>query len=309
VVGFYAGTLGIAEVGLGSLLHGMKIPLSGTFLSINQALFLTRVIKLNRSAGDARILPLRVSNIAALLKSLSPAGKKLLPMLAIAAQGLLFSFSTFVFGANVIGAVVGGALLALWGVLQPVAILFLVYGLALGEEQLQRLFAYYSRLLQDVVALTPDLLWRMVFLFAGTKMLVAAAVCLAGWRANVDEQHLVSERLIKLGLAGLPKRYEGADQSATSLGDASFGALRDLMRPLFLVPLFMTGVFFWFAEHEWAPVLWGMLRPVAAGYLIFLAIRLFPVDRWIVRMGWGGGALAAAIAVVKGKTGSGDVDP
>ena len=100
ITGFYAGTLSLAEIGLGSLLHGLKIPLTGTFLSINQALFLTRLVKLNRNQPDARTLPFQVSNITALLKSLSPAGKKLLPMLAIASQGLLFTLGTIVFGAN-----------------------------------------------------------------------------------------------------------------------------------------------------------------------------------------------------------------
>ncbi|MFM8268834.1 MAG: hypothetical protein ACKN9V_01485, partial [Pseudomonadota bacterium] len=94
ITGVYAGILSLVEIGLGGLLHGMKIPFAGTFLSLNQGFFLTRLIKLNCFSPDARTLPFRVSNITALLKSLSPAGKKLLPMLAISAQGFLFSFGT-----------------------------------------------------------------------------------------------------------------------------------------------------------------------------------------------------------------------
>jgi hypothetical protein len=307
VIGFYAGTLGLAEVGLGSLLHGMKVPLTGTFLSLNQALFLTRVVKLNRGCGDARWLPMRVSSVTALLKSLSPAGKKLLPMLAISAQGLLFSIGTTILGPNIFGVTLGAALLAIWGVFQPLAILLFVYGIALGEEQLARLFEYYSRLLRDVIAVSPegssDLLWKSVVVFAGAKMIIAGLVCAAGWRAEVNEQELVSSRLVKLGLAGLPR--DGSADPGTSLGRASSGALRDLFRPVFVFPLIMTGVFFWFAEHAVAPVLWGLIRPLAAGYLLYLAIRLFPVERWVQSAGFGGTALAAAIDVLKGQAGDG----
>ena len=79
ITGVYAGVLSLVEIGLGGLLHGMKIPFAGTFLSLNQSLFLTRVTKLNQGGDGSGTLGFRISNVTALLKSLSPAGKKLLP--------------------------------------------------------------------------------------------------------------------------------------------------------------------------------------------------------------------------------------
>ncbi len=307
ITGFYAGVLSLAEIGLGSLLHGLKIPMTGTFLSINQALFLTRVVKLNRANDDVRTLPFRVSNITALLKSLSPAGKKLLPMLAIAAQGLLFTAGTIIFGPNLIGCMAGAAMLAVWGVFQPVAILWLIYGLVLGEDQLAKIFAYYSKLLSGVVEINSgfqDQVIRVILVFVAIKSLVCMAVCLAGWRAEVNEQQLLSERLVKLGLKGLPRGDVALPSAASGPSKGFFkafkGALNDIRRPLFIVPLIMTGIFFWFAEDELAPILWGVFRPMAAGYLLFLAIRLFPVETWIKRAGLGGTALAAAVDVING---------
>ena len=311
ITGFYAGTLSLAEVGLGSLLHGMKVPLTGTFLSINQALFLTRILKLNRENTDARSLPFRVSYITALLKSLSPAGKKLLPMLAIATQGLLFSVGTIVFGANLVGCLVGAGLLAVWGIFQPLAILWMVYGTVLGQDQMAKLFAYYTNLLSGIVSITPEKLVQAVTIFVMVKCLTSMMVCIIGWRANVDEQQLLNDRLVKLGLNGLslispqaasPDRL-GIAQRVT-FKSALIGALNDVRRPLFLVPLMMTGVFFWFAEDALAPFLWNIFRPFAVGYLLFFAIRIFPVELWLKRAGRDSAlssGLVTALEVIHGR--------
>ncbi|NDG27344.1 MAG: hypothetical protein EB120_09240, partial [Proteobacteria bacterium] len=66
--GVYAGILSLIEVGLGGLLHGLKVPLAGTLLSLNQSLFLTRVVKLNQGSRGVRTLGFRVSNITSILK-------------------------------------------------------------------------------------------------------------------------------------------------------------------------------------------------------------------------------------------------
>ena len=90
LIGLWAATLSIAEVGVGSFMHAFHIPLTGTFLSLNQAAFLTRLTKLNQHRDDARGLAFDVSTVTALIKSFSPIGKRLTPMLAISVQGLLF---------------------------------------------------------------------------------------------------------------------------------------------------------------------------------------------------------------------------
>jgi hypothetical protein len=74
-IGKKAALLSIVEIGLGSFLHAFSIPFAGHFLSLNQGFILTRAaIETNdrRSPGI-------ISAVAALLKSLSPAGKKLTP--------------------------------------------------------------------------------------------------------------------------------------------------------------------------------------------------------------------------------------
>jgi hypothetical protein len=305
ITGIYAGTLSLAEIGLGSILHGMRVPFAGTFLSINQAVFLTRLVKLNRENDDVRTLPLRVSNVTAMLKSLSPAGKKLLPMLAIAAQGLLFTTSVLVLGPGLAGCVAGGMFLSVWGVVQPLAIMWLIYGTALGAGQIDGMIRYYGKLMGGFFEITPSILVQMVLAFLVAKALVAGVVCFAAWRAGVDEQKLLNDRLVKIGLRGFTRT---PSPPAPSTSSAWVGAARDLRRPVFLLPLCMTGLFFWFSEHQLAPVVWGMLRPLAFAYIVFLALRLFPLETWVKRRSAGSLALASAIEFLNRAMSFGDKD-
>jgi hypothetical protein len=287
ITGVYAGILSLVEIGLGGILHGMKLPFAGTFLSLNQGVFLTRVVKLNQLRKGSHTLAFRVSNITALLKSLSPAGKKLLPMLAISVQGLLFSMGTLLLGANLPGCFLGAVLSSLWGVFQPLAVLWVVYGFSFGEEQLYKMFSYFS----------PELLTNLVVVFTALKALAAGGLTWATWNARFDEQDLLNQKLLKWGLKGLPKT-----SSEKSVSHPVLGAFYDLKSPLFLIPFFLTGVFFYFAEDSQAQFIWKSLRPVAVAYLFFLAIRLFPVDSWVKKHGLGGTALASALEFIEGKS-------
>lgn len=297
ITGVYAGVLSLVEIGLGGVLHGMKIPFAGTFLSLNQGLFLTRLVKLNRSAPEVRTLPFRVSNITALLKSLSPVGKKLLPMLAISAQGFLFSIGTVFLGPHLAGCLMGSALSSFWGVFQPLAVLWLVYGSAFGEAQLEKMLAYFNHLLGGFTQLTTETLTTVILSFAVLKAVTAMLLTLLGWKAPFDEQSLLNQRLLKWGLRGLPRSSQNQQTSHPALS-----ALKELKQPLFLISFFLTGVFFYFAEDTKAGFIWNSLRPIAIAYLFFLAIRLFPVDSWIKKRGLGGTALASALEFIEGKS-------
>jgi hypothetical protein len=134
-------------------------------------------------------------------------------------------------------------------------------------------------------------------LFTALKALLAGGLTWATWNAPFNEQDLLNQKLLKWGLKGLPKTSVGKSVSHPVLG-----ALYDLKSPLFLIPFFLTGVFFYFAEDSKAQVIWKSLRPVAVAYLFFLAIRLFPVDSWVKKHGLGGTALASALEFIEGKS-------
>ncbi len=125
----YGTLLAVTEIGLGSILHSMHIPFSGTVLSLNQCFLLSRATALHR----APFVAASISNSAALLKSLSPAGKRFRPMLAISMQGLLYSLGICIFGSNFLGRCFGAVLLSFWSFIQSAFILWFIYGSLLSQ--------------------------------------------------------------------------------------------------------------------------------------------------------------------------------
>jgi hypothetical protein len=162
-------TLSATEVALGSLVHGFKIPLGGHLLSLNQGLILTWCVRRLR----ARVASVQAINSISLtsgaLKALSPMGNRLGPMLAISMQGLLYSCGVLLLGANFAGALAGMFLLALWGVLQPVLVAWLLFGRSVFDGLL-KLWGDIASLL----GMSEEILWPVLAGFVGLKVL-------AGW--------------------------------------------------------------------------------------------------------------------------------
>ena len=127
-VGKYAGLLALSEICLGSTLHALHIPFTGTCLTLNQIFLLSLSAR-----QDPRSAPFLISAIAALLKSLSPQGKKITPMIAIAMQGFLFNCGTFLFGGRAPGVVFGAILASFWGTVQSLLLYYLIFGNSLIE--------------------------------------------------------------------------------------------------------------------------------------------------------------------------------
>lgn len=252
--------LAAVEVGVGGFLHALHIPFTGHILSLNQGFILTRaVIELHdrRAAGI-------VSTSVAMLKSLSPVGKKLTPMLAIAIQGQLFGVGTWIAGNNFVGHCLGMALLCCWGILQPLAF----FGLTFGSDILQAV-AFALEELKPWVNLDIHHLGILILCLFIFKLL-------AGWLFVVLAHHLASERL---------ELYEKWAQTHIPTPRPSPGAnpfiaaARDLATPFFILSLILTGAFAWFAHSNHAGLVWILLRPLAVGYLIFLVLRLTPIDK------------------------------
>ncbi len=120
--------LSATEIGVGSLLHALHLPFAGHFLSLNQGLVLMMLVKKEKVREKAVSNVNAVSTTSSLMKSLSPAGKKLTPMLAISVQGFLFSIGIFLFGVNLVGVLLGMLLLSIWGFVQPLLIAYILFG-------------------------------------------------------------------------------------------------------------------------------------------------------------------------------------
>ncbi|NDG26685.1 MAG: hypothetical protein EB120_05875 [Proteobacteria bacterium] len=173
----------------------------------------------------------------------------------------------------------------------------MVYGAALGEKETQRIILYFNQLLGGLIGLDSHDLWRVVVGFAVLKCLIAMTLAAVGWRASVNEQDLLNHRLLKWGLQCLPSA-----STKNKMANPFSAALRELFRPLFLIPFVMTGVFLWFAEDSIGVFIRKLLQPIAFAYLILIVARMLPVDRWIKEKGWGGTALATALKFLSDKS-------
>jgi hypothetical protein len=254
----YSSTLALIEVGLGSFLHSLKVPLTGQLLSLNQGFFLTKV---SLTSTDI-FSPLKVSVLCSLLKSLSPAGKKLTPMLAICIQGVLFNIGLILFGRNVFGRAMGMSFLCLWSYIQPVAIYYLIYG-----NNFFKIVEYYIKKLHGAFGMDPNNFIVIIAMMILVKIIVGLFVVKLAYRVseeNLDTYKKWAKEKI------LPKKK--------GKGPAVLMAFKDLMNPIFIFSYALSFFFYKYSQSVHAPTLWQYLRPITVGYFIFLIIRIFPVE-------------------------------
>ncbi len=255
-----AALLSAVEIGLGSFLHAFHVPMAGHFLSLNQGLLLSRAAL----GTQAKALPLETSNISAVLKSLSPAGKKLTPMLAISAQGAWLSLGIGLFGLNPIGLSIGMILLGLWAFVQPLAITYLLFGNNLVNA-VKALFAG----LEKSFGISIEVTWTLVAILVGIKVLLSLAVVVAAYR--------IPETSYDRYLASLLRFRK--ERAKPSEGHPAWLAVRDLLNPLFVLSLILLLAFFLWADSPKSVVLWGLFRPIAGGFLLFFLFRVLPLEK------------------------------
>ncbi len=273
-VGQDAALLSAVEIGLGSVLHAFRVPLSGQFLSLNQLFMLSRsTLQSARAGAPARTVGFQISMIAALLKSLAPAGKKLTPMLAIAAQGLLLSIGTLAFGANLVGLLVGGTLLSLWSFAQP----FLIYLLVFGSTLLE-VIGYFADKLGEAFSITRDNWVAILATLIGVKIVAAWAVVILAYRLPETWVSRYQSRLLEL------RWKEAKPRTARNASSPAHGALGDLLSPLFVLSFALTAVFLVFVESSWSRAIWVGLRSLTVAFAVFYLIRWLPgriQPRWL----------------------------
>lgn len=248
--------LSLIEIALGSLLHAFKVPLAGHFLSLNQGLFLTRLAR----EFSARLITFRVvietSVIVSLMKSLSPAGKKLGPMLSISMQGAFFALGILFAGNNLLGLMLGMVFLSLWGFIQPFITYFLIYG-----PDLLKAFEYFLDKLNLVAGISEQSVYLFIAIIIGIKGLVAMSIP-ALWPAL--PQHYINfyDRLLSV------KKITRAKEKTVLKG-----VWKDMTRPFFLFSMLLMFLFFYLTGDKLALLFWKILRTLALSFILFYLSR------------------------------------
>lgn len=120
LAGLWAGI----EIIAGSFLHNLRIPFSGTILTLISIILVIGFFQIWPKYG----IMWRAGLITALMKSISPSAVILGPMIAITLEGFIMEFAVRIAGRNITGYV-GAGMLTMIGVLtHKVVRLFLLYG-------------------------------------------------------------------------------------------------------------------------------------------------------------------------------------
>lgn len=112
------------EIIIGSFLHNLRVPFSGTMLAIMSVYLMIAFVQV----WDDRGLVWRAGLICALMKSVSPSAVILGPMTGIMLEALLLESFIRVFGRNLLGYLAGGAAAVLSSLLHKAAALLILYG-------------------------------------------------------------------------------------------------------------------------------------------------------------------------------------
>lgn len=256
----FSATQAFVEVGLGSVLHAFHLPLSGQFLSLVQIFISSRA----RLLSENKMTPAYMGAVVSCLKSLSPAGKRLTPMLAISMQGLLLSVGEIVLGSNLIGRVFGAILSGLWSFLQPILLIWIL----VGEVQVQVLQKIISDI-EEIIGHSLDQLYVVLFLMMTVKVILSIYVLYKARSMTIDQFEKLTK---KLAIVGQKKMTDKLKNKKLVASDFKL-ALKDLFQPLILISVLLSGIFFYYSQSEKSGLIWVMLRPIATAFILFYMFR------------------------------------
>lgn len=173
------------EIIVGSLLHNLHIPFSGTLLATFSVVLMISFLQIWNETG----LIWRAGLICGLMKSLSPSAVILGPMTGIMMEAVFMDLLIYLVGRNMIGYILAGIAALLSTIVHKLASLFILYG-----DDLVTIYVNLFRFLQKQLGLQntnpKDLIIGIIILY----ILVGAAAAMAG---------------ILLGKKALQKQREG----------------------------------------------------------------------------------------------------
>lgn len=146
------------EIIIGSFLHNLRIPFSGTFMSAASVFI---IISFTQIWND-RWLIIRAGIICALMKSISPSSVIFGPMIGILSEAVFIELFSMLFGRNILGYAIGGAVAVLSSLFQKVFNWLLMYGFDLVSIT-EELYKYFQKQLHFSLSLETMVYGAMLF--------------------------------------------------------------------------------------------------------------------------------------------------
>ncbi len=242
------------EILLGSFLHNLKVPFSGSFLAMMAVVLMVGFLQFWKDRG----LIWRAGLIAALMKSISPSAVILGPMVGIFTEALLMEMSIRLLGRNLPAYLIGGGM-ALAGTLVHKAInLLILYGFDLVKV-LEALvdFAAITLNWQGASLLQPLAVLSALYILAG----IGAA--LVGYTAGKQSEKKASQ-ISKEPLFG-------HDKNALSRNSELFSRSSRQRYSGFMIFLNLVILAFLLMMINKPPLILGIAA--TGGYLVFCHFR------------------------------------
>lgn len=178
-----------SEIILGSFFHSLHLPLRSIILA---SIGVVLMVAIGRR-WNVKGLFWRAGLICALMKSISPGGVILSPMVAIAAQGMLMEMATRISGRNLVGFLLGGILALTWNLVQNIAYHILIYGYDIVD-----IYKKIYKIATEVFPLPEGDFWLPVYVSLAIHMIFGATAAIAGYLlAGADPRHMLTEGSLK----------------------------------------------------------------------------------------------------------------
>lgn len=175
------------EIIVGSLLHNLHIPFSGTMLATFSVILMISFLQVWNENG----LIWRAGLICGLMKSLSPSAVILGPMTGIMMEAVFMDLVIFLVGRNMIGYILAGIAALLSTILHKLASLFILYGNDLVTIYIN-LFRFLQKQLGLQEANPRDLIIGIIILYILVGALAAVAGTFLGRKAQVKQSDVAS---------------------------------------------------------------------------------------------------------------------
>jgi nucleoside-triphosphatase THEP1 len=160
-----------SEIVLGSFLHNLRVPFTGTILTGIGVMLLVSVSFLWKEKG----LFWRSGIVCALMKTVSPSALIFGPMIAILSEAILLEISVRLIGKNWAGFIIGGVLAMTWSLFQRIANLIIYYGFNMVE-----LYTNLTKYAQKQLQIQSDNVWMPVLVLWIFYFAAGVAAAIAG---------------------------------------------------------------------------------------------------------------------------------
>ncbi len=269
-IGIFSSINGMIEVSLGSFLHASRFPFKGYILVAMQNFFLILFSKELKGRGLYSI-----SLISAAMKSFSPAGGRLKPMIYIFLQGLCFALPISLLGHNFFSCLIGSMAIQLISLVFKFLSAYLTFGAVVFDSSLNLMNQLLAMIHLPQVSLISLLLFlaAMKVVLGGAISLIAYyfdfSFLLLRWRGKIDT--LTPKGELKI------IHYSWKDSIKL--------AFRDMTLKRFLFPMLLTlALIYFFANLSSEGFIGVALRALIISWMALVLSRRIDFNKIIDRL-------------------------